>query len=207
MEFLEALSRRRAIPSFDPTVKISREELMEILDQANLAPSSMNLQHWEYIVCQTSESKAKLQEAAFNQKKISESSAAILLLGNRFANFQHSERVAEAMVQHGYYGEERREKWIEMAQSHWLTEQQKRDEAFRGSSLWAMVFMLAAQNAGWDTAPMGGYDPAKVMETFSIPEDYVPVLIICIGKANPDVNLLPRVPRISAAELAHFDAW
>ena len=70
MEFLEVLSSRRSVPSFDPSVSIDRTVLLEILNTANLAPSSMCLQQWEYIVCDTPEAKARLQAASFNQKKI-----------------------------------------------------------------------------------------------------------------------------------------
>ncbi len=207
MEFLEVLSSRRSVPSFDPSVSIDRTVLLEILNTANLAPSSMCLQQWEYIVCDTPEAKARLQAASFNQKKITEASAVVIVLGNLKAAEQHAEIVADANMEAGYFGEDRRERWIASAKKGWPTERVERDEAFRGPSLWAMTFMFAAKEAGWDTAPMGGYEPDKVIAEFGLPETHIPVLLIAIGKANPEITLLPRVKRIPAETLAHFNNW
>lgn len=207
MEFLDVLSARRSVPSFDPSVTIDRSELLEILNTANTAPSSMCLQQWEYIICDTPEAKARLQAASFNQKKISEASAVVIVLGNLKAAEQHAETVADANMAVGYFAEDRRERWIASAKRGWPTEQVERDEAFRGPSLWAMTFMLAAKNAGWDTAPMGGYEADKVIAEFGLPETHIPVLLVAIGKLNPEVTLLPRVKRIPAETLAHFNNW
>lgn len=207
MEFLDVLSARRSVPSFDPSVTIDRSELLEILNTANSAPSSMCLQQWEYIICDTPEAKARLQAASFNQKKISEASAVVIVLGNLKAAEQHAETVADANMAGGYFGEDRRERWIASAKRGWPTEQVERDEAFRGPSLWAMTFMLSAKNAGWDTAPMGGYEADKVIAEFGLPETHIPVLLVAIGKLNPEVTLLPRVKRIPAETLAHFNNW
>lgn len=167
----------------------------------------MCLQQWEYIICDTPEAKARLQAASFNQKKISEASAVVIVLGNLKAAEQHAETVADANMEGGYFGEDRRERWIASAKRGWPTEQVERDEAFRGPSLWAMTFMLAAKNAGWDTAPMGGYEADKVIAEFGLPETHIPVLLVAIGKLNPEVTLLPRVKRIPAETLAHFNNW
>ena len=48
--FLDVIQERRSVRSYDPTVKISREEMTEILELATLAPSSSNLQPWRFLV-------------------------------------------------------------------------------------------------------------------------------------------------------------
>lgn len=56
-----------------------------------------------------------------------------------------------------------------------------------------MQLMLVARAKGYDTVPMGGYDQAKFVEAFNIPERYAPVMLIAIGKAakpgHPTVRL------------------
>ncbi|GAA3333320.1 hypothetical protein GCM10020331_096900 [Ectobacillus funiculus] len=47
-----------------------------------------------------------------------------------------------------------------------------------------MQLMLVARSKGYDTVPMGGYDQAKFIEAFGISEQYVPVMLIAIGKSN-----------------------
>lgn len=48
--FFDVIRERRSVRSYDPEIKISREELTEILRQATLAPSAANLQPWRFHV-------------------------------------------------------------------------------------------------------------------------------------------------------------
>lgn len=207
MNVREAIETRRSIPFFDPAVAISKEAVLELCNLANLAPSSMNLQPWEYIVCTTPESKQKLREVSFNQPKITDATAMLILLGN-LQHHLHAAEVAASQIRNGYFGEERREGFIASAHGAYAQDSQKqRDEAFRGGSLWAMSFMLAAHAEGWDTAPLGGFVPEKVSEVFNIPESHLPVLLIAIGKRPEGAKILPRNDRISAEVLTHWETW
>ena len=76
----EALHARRATPSFDKSVTITREEVLALIDEASLAPSSMNMQPWEFLVIETDEDKAKLKDVAMNQGKVTEASAVIVVI-------------------------------------------------------------------------------------------------------------------------------
>ncbi len=207
MTVREALETRRSIPFFDPAVEISREELLELANLANLAPSSMNLQPWEYIACTTPEAKAKLRAASYDQAKVSEASAVVILLGN-LQHHLHADEVASSQIRNGYFGEERRAGYVGMAHGAYEANPQKqRDEAFRGGSLWAMSFVLAAHETGWDTAMLGGFVPEQVSETFGIPPTHLPVLLIAIGKRPAGANILPRNDRKSAEALTHWETW
>ena len=200
----EALVSRRAIPSFDRSQKIDRETLLTVLNAANLAPSSQNLQPWEYLICETDEDKAKLSSVSYNQTKILEASAVVVLLGNLHP-YKHAERIARANVERGYFGEDRVQPFIDSTRKNYESNPAAaRDEAFRGSCLWAMAFMLAAQDHGWETAPMGGYKADELMTAFGVPESHIPTLIICIGKPNPEVKIKERAFRFPAEELVHF---
>ena len=42
-DFSDIVYNRRSIRNFDPSVKIPREELLEILDKTVTAPSSVNI--------------------------------------------------------------------------------------------------------------------------------------------------------------------
>ena len=207
MTVREAIESRRSIPFFDPKIEIAQKELTDLLELSNLAPSSMNLQPWEYIVCTSPEAKQKLREASYKQAKVTEASAVIILLGN-LEHHLHADEVASSQIKNGYFGEDRRAGFVDMAHGAYTANPQKqRDEAFRGGSLWAMTFMLAAHEAGWDTAPLGGFVPEQVSTTFNIPETHLPVLLIAIGKRPSDANILPRNERISTKRLAHWETW
>lgn len=204
MNVREAIVARRSVPSFDSSVTITKEELVSLLELANLAPSSMNLQPWEYLVLMTDEEKNALFEVSYHQKKIQEASAVIVVLGN-LKQYEHADRIADSNIELGLLTPERKEKWIAGAFGAYEHDAQKqRDEAFRGASLWAMNFMLAAAGEGWDTAPMGGFIPDDLMKAFGVPEHFVPTLLICIGKRNPEIIIKPRAFRYPTTDIAHF---
>jgi nitroreductase len=45
-----------------------------------------------------------------------------------------------------------------------------------------MQIMLAAKAKGFDTVPMGGFNPVKFVEEFNVPENFKPVMLISLGK-------------------------
>ena len=59
-DFSDIVYNRRSIRNFDPSVKIPREELLEILDKTVTAPSSVNMQPWRFVVVESAEGKEKL---------------------------------------------------------------------------------------------------------------------------------------------------
>lgn len=183
------------------------EELKALINTSSFAPTSMNLQPYSLLVVHTPEDKARLVATAYNQSKIADASAAIVVLGLTNGHEIHAERVAQNNVDLGYFPEDRKQGWIDRAKGGWPTPEKQRDEAFRAGSLWAMSFMLVAQEAGWVTAPMGGYVEDAVRAEFGLPETAIPVILIAIGKPNESQELKPRGERFSADELIHLGNW
>jgi hypothetical protein len=207
MTVTEALQIRRSVPSFDTTAEITRAEVDAIVAKASLSPSSMNLEPIAVLLCHTAEEKARLVSVSMNQGKIAKASAAIVVLGLMDGHEQHADRKAQNNVDLGYIPEDRKEGWAERARGGWPTAEKQRDECFRAGSLWAMSFMLAAEEAGWVTAPMGGYVEADLQREFGLPDSVIPVLVIPIGKPDPAITLLPRGERIAPSELIHAGNW
>lgn len=58
------------------------------------------------------------------------------------------------------------------------------DEAIRNACLNAMSLMYAAEEYGWNTCPMIGFNPEELKKEFNIPENLIPVLMITLGKAD-----------------------
>jgi len=51
---------------------------------------------------------------------------------------------------------------------------------------------------------MGGFEADKLVKEFGVPDTYVPVIMVAIGKRNPDVGIRPRSYRIPASDLIHL---
>ncbi len=75
----EALMWRYATKKFDPSKKLSTEQLDTILEALRLSASSYGLQPWKFIVVTNPEIRAKLRAAAWNQAQITDASQLIVL--------------------------------------------------------------------------------------------------------------------------------
>ena len=80
-EVLDILNFRHACKEFDPNKKINSEDLKVIIEGARLAPSSVGIEPWHFIVVENDEFKNELSTTYFgNPKHISNCSAFVILL-------------------------------------------------------------------------------------------------------------------------------
>lgn len=60
MDFWEVLYERRTTRRFDPSRRVPRELVLELLDAALIAPTSCNLQMWDFVVVDDPDQREKL---------------------------------------------------------------------------------------------------------------------------------------------------
>lgn len=188
-DFSDIVYNRRSIRKFDTSVKIPREEMLEILDKTVTAPSSVNMQPWRFVVVDSKEGKDKLKPFVSYNSVQNETSSAMVLI---FADLKSQERAEEIYgkaVTQGKMPEEVKEKQLssivpmyEKAPFEVMNEIVHID-----SSLAAMQLMLVARSYGYDTNAIGGYKKDGLAKAFGLDEDrHVPILIIALGKADEE---------------------
>lgn len=74
MSLIEDLNWRHAVKAYDPTKKVSNEDLNTILEAARLAPTSSGLQPFRIIVVENQELKDKMVAGALNPEVMRDSS-------------------------------------------------------------------------------------------------------------------------------------
>ena len=193
--FLDVIQERRSVRTYDPTVQITREEMVEILELATLAPSSSNLQPWRFLVIDKPDLKQKLLPIAYNQQQVVEASAVIAVLGD-VESYKKAEKIYGQAVDAGFMPEDTAKSFIERTVGTYsnLPPEVARQIVYTDGGLISMQIMLIARSKGYDTVPMGGYDQAKFVEAFGISEQYVPVMLIAIGKATKPGHPTTRLP-------------
>ena len=67
-EVINILNFRHACKEFDSTKKISSEDLEVILEGGRLAPSSVGIEPWHFVVIENQELKAELAKVCFGGK-------------------------------------------------------------------------------------------------------------------------------------------
>lgn len=78
-KIINALNFRYAVQTFNPRKKVSRSDIQTILESARLAPSSIGLEAWKFIVVENPEIRAQLSIAGYGQPKITEASHLVVL--------------------------------------------------------------------------------------------------------------------------------
>lgn len=192
--FFDVIHGRRAVRNYKPDVKISKNELIEILREASLAPSGGNLQSWRFLVIDSPELKLKLLPIAYNQNQIVEASAVIIVLGN-LECYKMADKIYNQAVDAGVMSEDMAKssakRYTDLYSS--MSQEDVLQTVSIECGLAAMQLMLVARAKGYDTGPMRGFDKEKLMEAFNISNRYTPVLLIALGKAakpgHPTVRL------------------
>ncbi|MEK8131191.1 nitroreductase family protein [Paenibacillus filicis] len=182
------LQSRHSVRQYVPGTVISDEELNELLELASLAPSSWNLQHWRFLVIREQANKEKLLPIAFGQQQVVDAAAVVVVLGDLEANKVAEQVFADATP------EIRAQMKQQIDGAYAGNERLARDEAIRNAAFAAQQLMLAAKAKGYDTVPMGGYNPQALIEEFAIPERYIPVVMLPIGKAAQPARVTGRLP-------------
>ena len=181
-DVMTIINNRSSIRHYDKNVKISKDELNDILSNTTKAPSAWNLQHWHFTIFHTEEAKQQLLPIAYNQSQIVESSAVVAILGDLEAN-ENTDLVYDPLVQAGHLKSEIKETLAGQISRAYMDKSFARDAAFTNASLAAMQLMIVAKAKGYDTCAIGGFNKEQFINEFSVSERYVPIMLISIGKA------------------------
>jgi nitroreductase len=179
-------TERTSIRKYDTSVKISKEEMSNILQDAMTAPSSLNLQPWRFFVFDSPKGKEMIKPfMMFNAQQWETSSAIIAVYGD-MENFSYADSIYAAAAEHKLIPEEYKTKMLDMIHSYGAqyTEERLRNSILLDCGFVAMQLMLSAKAYGYDTNPIGGFLRKELTEVLQLdPERYIPIVLISIGKA------------------------
>ncbi|MGD6795044.1 nitroreductase family protein [Metabacillus indicus] len=196
-DYQQIVRGRRSIRNYDSSVKISREEMAEILEEAALAPSSVNLQPWRFVVIDTKEGKETLAPLAkFNQRQV-ETSAAVIAIFADMKSDEYLEEIYSTAVEKGFMPADVRDQQVAAIKGFFevMTFDQLKDMNLIDAGLVSMQLMLAARAHGFDTNPIGGFEKDKIAEAYGLDKErYYPVMLISIGKAADEGYQSVRLP-------------
>lgn len=172
---------RRSVKQYNPDYKLTQEQLIELLDKANRAPSAWNLQHWKFLVLHSEEARQKLLPLAFHQQQIVDAAATVVLLADREA-YHNIEPIFSQDVKEGRMTEEIKSLLTKQVNGAYSNPEYGFEAAVLNASLAGMQLMNAATAAGLGTCPIGGFNRTALIETFNIEARYLPILLITIGE-------------------------
>jgi len=200
MNVSTAVQERRAEKIFDPAFVISDGEVNELLQKAILSPTAFNLQNWRIVRVKDPALRLKIREVAWNQDKVTDASLLFVLCADLNAWAKQPARYWEGAPQ--MY----QDMLIPAIDAYYRDKPQvQRDEAMRSCGLIAMSIMLLAQEQGWHSCPMDGFDFAAVGKLISLPDDHVVSMMITVGRRS-QVSF-PRTGKLPLAEVFIEDSF
>lgn len=171
---------RYATKQFDTTKKLSDEEVTALLDLVRLSPSWYGLQPWTFIVVENPEILAQLREASYGQPQVTDASHLVVFAHKTTLDETYVDRFIKSTADvqgitpedlaglkgaiMGFVG------MIGDNPSAWAANQ---------THIALGVFIAGASQMGIDTAPMGGFDPAKYDEILGLTEQGLHACVVC----------------------------
>lgn len=163
MEFSEVIRKRHSIRVFKDQ-PVEEEKLQQILEIANLAPSSGNLQAYEIYVVTNAKKRDGLSCAALAQDYVAKAPVALVFC-------THPELTQGRYTERG---------------THLYTVQD--------ATIACSFAMLAATNLGLGCVWVGTFDEKVVRVIIGAPDSQVPVVILPIGYPGEFPDQHPRRP-------------
>jgi len=209
--FLETVESRRSIRDFLPEA-VPQDVLDRAIDTARLAPSSSNLQPWEFVILRSPEARQAAEAACLDQLPAKSAPLLVALVTRRDTWNRNREEILRVFASRGplrksqttYYG-----KLIPMIYKtgpFGLLGPLKRGVsrlislfkpmpslgsrvdlrimAHKSAALAAATFMLALRAEGYDSCPMEGFDPWRAKALLGLPRGAEVNMFLAIGKRS-----------------------
>jgi nitroreductase len=194
---MDQILKRKSIRLYDENVKISREEMNQILTEAMLAPSSRNQQPWRFVVVDTKLGKERLGLAMpYNLNQLN-TSAAMIVLFQDLEKYKLAEVMLDQQLQAGMITQADKEKNLKTVNDliPTLKPESIEREGLIDCGLVAMQLMIVARFHGYDTCPIGGFERDKINDALDYDKSrFKPVMIVSIGKAKEAGKKTLRLP-------------
>lgn len=200
MRVSEAVESRRSIKAFDPDHRMSDTEIDRLLTLAMLSPTAFNIQHWRFVLATDPALRRQIRAAAWNQAQVTDASLLVILAADLKAWEKEPQRYWREA------DEARRTYLVNAIDGYYRgREQTQRDEAMRSCGIAAQTLMLAAQELGYGSCPMDGFDFDAVGKLINLPDDHVIAMFVAVGKtASP---AYPRGGQLSKSEVVLYNGF
>ncbi len=189
-QLVHALNWRYATQKFDPARPIPPETWDALEQSLVLAPSSIGLQPWKFLVVTDATVKTQLVAASYRQAKAAECSHFVVFAVKRDLGPDHVDRHIQRMIEVRGVAPESLVKFRAMTMGN-LDKARAAGtlDTWQAHQIYIALgqFMAAAAVLGVDTCPMEGIEPAKYDELLGLAgTDYGTVVACAAGYRLPD---------------------
>jgi nitroreductase len=194
MQFKDIVMQRYSVKKFDGK-KVSEDLISELLDLVRFAPSAINLQPWKIHIVTDQKVKEQLLPASYNQQQVTTCSHLLVFCAD--TDYDELIRRLGILMQKEGVSMEMRKMVLDMARQFTagMSTDQKRAWSQAQTYLALGNALNGAKALGFDSCPMGGFDPAEYSRILKIPPHLVPVMLCPVGYAADKPMPKIRFPR------------
>lgn len=186
--------QRYAVKKFDGK-KVSDDMISDLLELVRFAPSALNLQPWKIHIVTDQKVKEQLLPASYNQLQVTTCSHLLVFCAD--TDYDDLIRRLGILMQKEGVSPEMRKMVLDMARQFTagMSTDQKRAWSQAQTYLALGNALNGAKALGFDSCPMGGFDPAEYSRILKIPPHLVPVMLCPVGYATDKPMPKIRFPR------------
>jgi nitroreductase len=209
--FYEAVESRRTIRDFLPD-PVPQEVLDRCLDAARLAPSSSNLQPWEFVVIRDPQVRLAANAACLDQMPAKTAPVLIALVTHRDTWRRNRDEIIRIFESRGPLRKSHESYYRKIIPMVYMTgpfgilgplkqlfsriaslfkptpnlmsRTDIRIMAHKSTALAAATFMLAMRSEGFDTCPMEGFDPWRAKALLDLPRGAEVNMFLAVGRRS-----------------------
>lgn len=176
------LTWRYATQKYNPTQKVSEENMQEILEAINSAPTSYGLQPFKLIHVKSPELRKQLRAASYDQSPVTDASDLLIFTVNRNMDSEHINSYMKRIVE---VRQVEREKLNRFEQNiAGVLGNLSSEELIAWNTKQAYIGLgfglVMAAHLGIDSTPMEGFQKDKYDEILGLEDDHS-VLVLTFG--------------------------
>lgn len=182
------IKMRKSVRKFDPNYKISNEKVLEMINLAQRAPSSNNLQPWRFVVVSSNEAKEKINDLFTNNRSQFETSSQLIFVFGNKNLYNDGILISKEALENNVISKEVSENQINSYQKLATFEVTNNlyNSIFFDLGLVVMNLMLIIKDNGFDSSPIGGFNKNKINKALNLDDNYIPCMVLAIGKESKD---------------------
>jgi nitroreductase len=182
MEFKDVVMQRYATKKFDGK-KIPDAKINELIELVRFAPSAINLQPWKIKIVTDQKVKDQLKPAAFGQEQVTTCSHLLVFCAD--PDYDGLMKRLGDLLQKNKVPEDARKMILGMASQFATTMSPDQRLAWSQAQTYLALgnALNGAKSLGFDSCPMGGFNPDEFTKILKIPKPLVPVMLCPVGYA------------------------
>ena len=199
MSLITDLQWRHAVKAYDPTKKVSQENIDKIIEAARFAPTSSGLQPFKILVVENQELKDKLAEGALNPDCMRECSHVLVFAAWDRYTAERIDKVYDFTTDERNLPRGRFGSYTDKLTSIYLNEAAENNFAHTARQTYIALGLALAQAAELrvDSTPAEGFDNSVVDNVLQLSEQGLKsVSLMYVGVADPSRDWISTMKKV-----------